>query len=146
MEKGSARLFQQATPDAFEQNWNIVELKTRTHIRQHIANLLQLTSDETVTRSDLQQALRHCVATFGTDFSLQLVRALRRATHEERQSLVWLLTVLDARETIPPLQRMSGDANQPRAVRLSAALALAGLGVTAENIQQQQRVHLYIMS
>jgi hypothetical protein len=146
MEKGSARLFQQTAPDALKQNWNIVELKTRTRIRQHIAHLLQLTSDETITRSDLQQALRHCIATFGTDFALQLVRALQRATSEERQAIVWLLTVLDASETIQPLQRMATDASLPRAVRLSAALALAGLGVTAEHIQQHQRVHLYLMS
>jgi hypothetical protein len=146
MEKGSARLFQQATPDAFEQGWNIVELKTRKQIRQKVQSLLRLVNYGTATRSDMRRELLRCVATFGSDFSTQLVRSLQRDSHEERQSIVWLLTVLDARETIPPLQQMANDSHLPRAIRLSASLALAGMGVTAETIKQRQHVHLYMLS
>ena len=146
MGKGSARLFQQAPSDAFEQNWNIVELTTRKRIRQKVNALLRLASDETITRSDVRQELLQCVATFGDNFTTQLVRALQRDNHEERQSIVWLLTVLDARETIPPLQQMSNDTSLPRALRLSASLALAGMGVTAETIKQNRRIHLYALS
>lgn len=146
MEKGSARLFQQTTPETFGQGWNIVELKTRKQVRQKVNALLRLANDGTVTRSDMRQELLQCVATFGNDFSTQLVRALQRDSHAERQSIVWLLTVLDAPETIPPLQHMSNDSHLPRAIRLSASLALAGMGVTTEAIKQSQQIRLYMLS
>jgi uncharacterized protein (UPF0147 family) len=146
MEKGSARLFQQATSNAFEQSWNIVELETRKEVRQKIHTLLRLVNDQTVTSSAMRQELLHCVADFGDEFTTQLVRSLQRDSSEERQSLVWLLTLLNARETIPQLQQMSNDVHLPRAIRLSASLALAGMGVTAETVQKNRRVRLYALS
>jgi hypothetical protein len=146
MERGSARLFQQAISPAFEQSWNVVELETRKQIRQKMNELLRLANDMTVTTSEMRQQLLQSVATFGTPFALQLVRSLYRDDYAERQSVVWLLTVLNEKETIPPLQRMAGDARLPRALRLSASLALAGMGVTAETIKNNRRVRLYAIS
>lgn len=146
MEKGSARLFQQTTPEKIEQSWNIVELETRKQIRQKVQDLLRLASSGTVTTSEMRQLLLQCVATFGNDFSIQLVRSLQRDSHTERQSIVWLLTVLHARETILPLQHLSTDPHLSRAIRLSASLALAGMGVTAETLEQKRRVHLYVLT
>ncbi len=146
MEKGSARLFQQAIVDAFEQSWNIVELETRKQVRQKVQLLLHLTDDQTVSSSEMRQELLQCVATFGNEFTTQLVRSLQRDSSEERQSIVELLTLLNARETIPHLQHMSNDPHLSRAIRLSASLALAGMGVTAETIKQNRRVRLYALS
>jgi hypothetical protein len=146
MERGSARLFQQATLPAFEQSWNVVELETRKQIRQKVNELLRLASDMTVTTSEIRQQLLQSVATFGTPFAMQLVRSLYRDDYAERQSVVWLLTVLNEKETIPPLQRMASDPRLPRALRLSASLALAGMGVTAETIKNNRRVRLYAIS
>lgn len=146
MEKGRARLFQQATSDAFEQSWNIVELETRKQVRQKVSALLRLTNDRTVTTSEMQQLLLQCMTTFGTVFAIQLVRSLHRDDSEERQSVVWLLTVLNDKETIPPLLQMVHNPHLSRAIRLSAALALAGMGVTAKTIEQNRRVRLYAIS
>ena len=146
MEKGSARLFQQATSDAFEQSWNVVELETRKQVRQRVHALLRLANDVTITTSEMRQQLLQGVAAFGNVFATQLVRSLHRDDSAERQSVVWLLTVLNEKETIPPLLHMSGNPHLPRAVRLSAALALAGMGVTAEMIEKNRRVRLYAIS
>lgn len=146
MEKGSARLFQQATSPAFEQNWNVVELETRKQVRRKVNVLLHLSNDMAITTSEMRQELLQSVATFGDAFATQLVRSLHRDDSAERQTVVWLLTVLNDKETIPPLLHMSGDPHLPRAVRLSAALALAGMGVTAEMIEKKRRVYLYALS
>lgn len=146
MEKGSARLFQQPSPAAFEQSWNIVELETRKQVRQKVAMLLNLADDTTRTASEIRQELLQCMANFGEDFAIQLVRSLHRDSYEERQSIVWLLTVLNAHETISPLQQMSNDSYLPRAIRLSASLALAGMGVTAATIEKNRHVRLYVLS
>jgi hypothetical protein len=146
MEKGSARLFQQATPNAFEQSWNVVELEARKRVRQKVHTLLQQTSNMTITTSELRQQLLQGVATFGTPFATQLVRSLYRDDYAERQSVVWLLTVLNDKATIPQLQKIVSGPHLPRAIRLSAALALAGMGVTAEAIEKNRRVRLYAIS
>jgi hypothetical protein len=146
MEKGSARLFQQTIPNPFEQNWNIVELETRKQVRQKVNELLHLANDGGVTSSEMRQELLRCVASFGNNFSTQLVRSLHRDNYAERQSIVWLLTVLNASETLHPLRQMSNDIHLPRAIRLSASLALAGMGATAETIEKNRRVRLYILS
>lgn len=146
MEKGSARLFQQTASPALEQNWNIVELETRKQIRNKINELLRLAGDMTISTSEMRQQLLQSGATFGTPFTIQLVRSLHRDDYAERQSIVWLLTVLNEKETIPPLQEMANDPHLPRALRLSASLALAGMGVTAEAIAQNRRVRLYVIS
>ena len=56
---------------------------------------------------------------------------------------MWLLTLLDDKETIPLLERMSQNERLSRAIRLSASLALAGMGATAESAAHYQRKHLY---
>ena len=145
MEKGRARRFQPATA-AFEQSWNVVELTTRKQVRQKINELLRQCSDSSVTTSDMRQELLQGVAAFGNHFATQLVRSLHRDDDAERQSLIWLLTVLNARETIPPLQHMAANRHLPRAIRLAASLALAGMGVTAEMIEKNRRVYLYAIS
>ncbi len=146
MEKGSARPFQQAASTAFEQNWNVVELETRKQVRQRVSALLRLSSDLTVTTSEVRQQLLQGVATFGNLFATQLVRSLHRDDYAERQSVIWLLTVLNDKETISLLRQMSANLRLPRATRLAAALALAGMGVTAEDFRQKRRVRLYAIS
>lgn len=148
MEKGSARLFQQpsSTTVTPEQSWNIVELETRKQVRQKVNSLLHLAHETACTTSEIRQELLKCQAAFGDEFAVQLVRSLHRDNSAERQSIVWLLTVLNARETFPSLQQMSNDPSLPRAIRLSASLALAGLGVTAETIEKNRRVRLYALS
>ena len=146
MEKGGARLFRQASSTAFEQNVNIVEFETRKQIRRKINELLQAATTMTMSTSEMRQQLLQGVATFGSSFAIQLVRALYRDDYAERQSVVWLLTVLNDKETIPPLQQMANASHLPRAIRLSASLALAGMGVTAETIRQNRRERLYVLS
>ncbi|HEX7736972.1 MAG TPA: hypothetical protein VF458_19150 [Ktedonobacteraceae bacterium] len=145
MEKGRARQFQPATT-AHEQSWNVVELTTRKQIRQKLNELLLQCADSSVTTSDMREDLLQGLATFGTQFATQLVRSLHRDDDAERQSIIWLLTVLNAPATIPPLQHMAANKRLPRAVRLAASLALAGMGVTAETIEKNRRVHLYALS
>jgi|SRR3954466_11208240 len=145
MEKGSARLFRPTTPTA-EQSWNIVELETRKQIRHQVNMLLHQTEDTLRSTSEIRQELLRCIAAFGNEFAIQLVRSLHRDSCAERQSIVWLLTVLNARETIPLLQQMSNDLHLPRSIRLSASLALAGMGVTAETIAKNRRIRLYALS
>jgi hypothetical protein len=145
MEKGRARQFQPATT-AFEQSWNVVELTTRKQIRQKLNELLLQCDDSSVTTSEIRQELLRDVATFGSQFAAQLVRSLHRDDDAERQSIIWLLTVLNACETIPPLQQIASNKNLPRTIRLAASLALAGMGVTAKIIEKNRRVLLYAIS
>ncbi|HEY3991245.1 MAG TPA: hypothetical protein VGM01_00075 [Ktedonobacteraceae bacterium] len=145
MEKGRARRFQPATT-AFEQSWNVVELTTRKQVRQKINELLRQCSDSSVTTSKMRQELLQGVAAFGNHFATQLVRSLHRDDDAERQSIIWLLTVLNACETIPPLQQMAANKHLPRTIRLAASLALAGMGVTAQTIEKNRRVYLYAIS
>jgi hypothetical protein len=146
MERGSARLFQHTVPPAGERSWNIVELETCKQVRQNIHDLLCLASDTTVPTSQVRQRLLQGVATFGPLFTTQLVRSLHRDDHAERQAVVWLLTVLNQQETIPLLTRMANDSHLPRKLRLSASLALAGMGVTAEMLKSNRRTRLYILT
>ncbi len=123
-----------------------MELETRKQIRQKVNELLRMASNLTVTTSEMRQQLLQGVATFGTPFATQLVRSLYRDDYAERQSVVWLLTVLNNQETILPLQQIANNARLPRALRLSASLALAGMGATAETIRHNRRVRLYAIS
>ena len=145
MEKGRARQFQPATA-AFEQSWNVVELTTRKQVRQKVNELLLQCSDSSVTTSEMRQELLQGVAAFGNHFTTQLVRSLHRNDDTERQSIIWLLTVLNACETIPLLQQMAANKTLPRTIRLAASLTLAGMGVTAETIEKNRRVRLYAIS
>ena len=144
MEKRDARLFQQAT-DTNEQSWNIVELEvleSRRKLRQKVNELIRLANGSSITTSEMRQQLLLGVAMFGNRFATQLVRSLERDDHDQqgRQPIVWLLTLLNDKETIPLLQHISLNKRLSRSVRLSAALALAGMGATAETMANHRRI------
>jgi hypothetical protein len=86
------------------------------------------------------------VTKFGPQLAMQLVRSLYRDDPLERQSVVWLLTLLNDTETITPLRHISDNKRLPRLIRLSASLALAGMGITAEKIDDHRRARLYAIS
>ena len=142
MEERSARLFQQEF-GTMKQDWNIVELESRRHLRQRVQELIRYANSSSLTTSEMQQQLLLDVATFGDKLATQLVRSLNRDNAQERQSIVWLLTLLNEKETIPLLQRTAHDVHLSRAVRLSASLALAGMGATTEVQEHYQRRRLY---
>lgn len=143
MGKRDARQFQQAA-DINKQRWNIVELESRRQLRRKVNELIELVDDPTITSSDMREQLLLGIATFGEQFAMQLVRSLQRDDQHERQSIIWLLTLLDDPTTIPLLEQMSRDERQSRSIRLSAALALAGMGATAEMIDDDTwRKRLY---
>ena len=143
MEKRDTRLFQHN-----ESGWNIVELEvleSRRQLHQKVTELIRLAHDASLTTSEILQQLLLGAATFGHRLTMQLVRSLHRDDHNERQSIVWLLTLLNDREAITPLQHMSRNERLPRLVRLSASLTLAGMGATAEMIEDR-RTRLYAIS
>lgn len=142
MEERGARLFQQEICTV-ENDWNIVELESRRHLRQRVHELIQYANCSSLTTSEMQQQLLLGVAMFGNKLAAQLVRSLNSDNLQERQSIVWLLTLLNDQETIPLLQRTAHDARLSRAVRLSASLALAGMGATTEVQEHYQRRRLY---
>ena len=142
MEKRGARLFQQGDGSS-ETNWNIVELDSRRQLRQKVNELIRLSYDSTTTTSEMRQQLLQSVAMFGNQLATRLVRSLQNDDQLKRQHIVWLLTLLDDKETIPLLQRMSQNERLCRPVRLSASLALAGMGATAESAAHYQRKHSY---
>lgn len=131
MEKWDARLFH-AEDKQNDRNWNIVELESHRELRRKINDLIQLCNSSTVTTSELLQQLRVHTASFGSRFALYLARSLQRDNQLDRQSIIWLLTLLNDKETIPILQHISHQRRLPRAIRLSASLALAGMGATRE--------------
>jgi hypothetical protein len=137
MEKRDARLFQ-AEEKQNDHSWNIVELESHRELRRKINDLIQLCNSSTVTTSELRQQLQTCTTSFGSRFSLHLARSLPRDNHLDRQSIVWLLTLLNDKETIPVLQHLSHQRRLPRAIRLSAALALAGMGATQETTDKHR--------
>ncbi len=143
MGKKGTRLFQR------DHSRNIVELEvleSRRHLRLNVQELIRLANNSTITTGEMQQQLSHGVSRFGNQLAGQLVRSLHRDDAQERQSIVWLLTLLNAKETITPLRHMSGDKRIPRSVRLSASLALAGMGVPVETIDSHRRTRLYAIS
>ncbi len=106
MGKRDARQFLCAA-DINKQHWNIVELESRRQLRRKVNELIELVDDPTITSSDMREQLLLGVATFGEQFAMQLVRSLHRDDQHERQSIVWLLTLLDNQTTIPLLEQMS---------------------------------------
>ena len=132
--------------DHSEDNWNIVELESRRHLRSKINELIHLTVDSTLTTTDLQHQLSLNQRLFGSRFALHLVRALQHEDQAEREAEVWLLTLLNAQETIIPLQQMAHNERLSRLTRLSASLALAGMGATPEMGEQYQPRRLYAIS
>ncbi len=145
MEKKGTRLFQQGV-DTDEQSWNIVELESRKQLRQTVNDLIELAGYSLLTTNEIRQQLLRGVAMFHEQFATQFVRALQSEDSQKQQSIVWLLTLLNDKETIPLLERISLNKRLPRSVRLSASLALAGMGATAECADHQQRKRLYAIS
>ncbi len=144
MERRDARPFQQ---DAItHEGWNIVELESHRQFRQTINELIENTNIAGITTRDLLQQLEECKTIYGTRFMTQLVRALNRENAQERQAIVSLLTLLDDPNTIPQLQYISRNKHYPRSIRLSASLALAGMGATIETTEDSRRVRLYAIS
>ena|SRR5256885_681707 len=133
MEKRDARLFQM-TKDQHDDSWNIVELESHRELRRKTDELIQLCNSNTATTSELRQQLLACEALFGSRFSLHLTRSLQqqRNNQADRQAIVWLLTLLNDKATIPLLQHLTSQQNLPRTIRLAASLALAGMGATQE--------------
>ncbi len=148
MGKKGARLFQRET-DTLEHGWNMVQLEvleSRRQLRQQVNELIRLGNNPSITTSEMKQLLHLAVAKFGTQLATQLVRSLHRDDPHERQAMIWLLTLLNDNETITPLLHMSRDKHIPRSIRLSASLALAGMGVTAETIDNHRHIRLYAIS
>jgi hypothetical protein len=148
MEKKDARLFQPGSGTS-KQGWNIVErevLESRRQLRQRVNELIEFCNAPTLTTSEMRQHLLLGVATYGQPFATQLVRSLQSDDTQKRQNVIWLLTLLNDPETIPLLQQMSHNERLPRKIRLSASLALAGMGVTTEVLDQHKRVRLYAIS
>ncbi|HVB72137.1 MAG TPA: hypothetical protein VNE38_01135 [Ktedonobacteraceae bacterium] len=145
MEKKGARLFQE-DGEILNYGWNIVELETRRQLRLKVNELLRLVNDPALTTSEMQQYLHIGVARFGNQLAAQLVRSLQRDDHHERQSIIWLLTLLNDAESVPQLRQMSQNKHLPRGVRLSASLALAGMGATPEMMNERRHKRLYAIS
>jgi hypothetical protein len=140
MGKKGVRLFQP------EHSRNIVELEvleSRRQLRQKVNELIRLANNSTIPTDEIQRNLTLGVTRFGTQLSSQLLRSLHREDPQERQSIVWLLILLNDKVTIAPLQHISQDKRIPRPIRLSASLALAGIGATLESIENHRRSRLY---
>lgn len=124
----------------------VVELEAYRQLRRKVNRLLYLALTNSVTTSEMHQQLRLGVAEFGTHLARQLVHSLQRENQEERQALVWLLTLLNEPESIPLLQQMSLNHQLPSTVRLSASFALAGMGATREVYEPSRGRRLYAIS
>ena len=143
MVKKGVRLFQP------EHSRNIRELEVleyRRQLRQKVNELIRLANNSTIPTEEMQRKLTLGVARFGTQLSSQFLRSLHREDSQERQSIVWLLILLNDKVTVAPLQHISQDKRIPRSIRLSASLALAGLGATLETIEYHRRTRLYAIS
>jgi len=148
MEKKGARLFQKET-NSLELSRNIVELEvleSRRQLRQKVNELIRLATNSNVPTEEIQRHLSLSLKEFGTQLSSQLLRSLTRYNPQERHSIVWLLILLNDAQTIAPLRHISLDERVPRSIRLSASLALAGMGATAETNENCRHTRLYAIS
>ena len=148
MEKKGARLFQKES-HSLEFCRNIVELEvleSRRHLRQKVNELIRLASNSGASTEEIQRQLSLSLMRFGTQLSTQLLHLLNRDDPQERHSIVWLLIILNDAQTIAPLRHISLDKRIPRSIRLSASLALAGMGATAETNENCRRTRLYAIS
>src|SRR5260370_7289955 len=113
MEKKSARL---SRPETATPGWNIVEhevLESRRQLRSKVNELIRLASSSTLTTSEIRQQLLLAVATFGPQLATQLVRSLHRDDSQDRQSVVWLLPLLNDSAPITPLPRIPPTKRTP---------------------------------
>jgi hypothetical protein len=148
MEKKGARLFQKEA-NSQEFLGNIVELEvleSRRHLRQTVNELIRLVTNTGASTEEIRQLLSFSLTGLGAQLSSQLLRSLNRDDPQERQSIVWLLTLLNDSQTIEPLRHISLDEHIPRSIRLSASLALAGMGATTETTENYRRASLYAIS
>ena len=148
MEKKGARLFQKES-HSLEFCRNIVELEvleSRRHLRQKVNELIRLASNSGASTEEIQRQLSLSLMRFGTQLSTQLLHSLNRDDPQERHSIVWLLIILNDAQTIAPLRHISLDKRIPRSIRLSASLALAVMGATAETNENCRRTRLYAIS
>jgi hypothetical protein len=143
MGKKSASLFQQ------DQDRNIVELEvleTRRHLRLNVNELIRLANNPTITTDEMRHQLFLRGNIYRRQLAAQLVRSIHREDPQERQSIVWLLMLLNDKEIITPLKQISRNEHIPRSIRLSASLALAGMGATPEMIDNHRRARPYAIS
>ena len=146
MERRDGRLFQH---DATNEGWNIVELESHRQFRHKINELISIAHLSTLTTQDVQQHVRVLQDTYSYRLATHLVRAIQRDDLQERQTIVWLFTLLDKQQqqhAIPLLQQIVHSKQQPRAIRLSASLALAGMGATEEVTSIPRKKRLYAIS
>ena len=142
MGKKGAVLFQPVVDgNANTDNWNIVELEARRQLRRAVHTLIELSNRPLVTTSEIQAQLDQYTAIFGSLVARQLIRLLRNDDEQTRQSVVWLLTLVDDEAAITLLRQMSQDRQLTRGVRLLAALALAGKGATIEAKPRRERLY-----
>ena len=149
MEKRDARLFRAAVtadPTA-DSGWNIVTLDSRRQLRCKVQELIRRAVGSNMTTDEIRQHLLLSMEIYGKTFALHLVRSLQCDDAQERQSIVWLLTILHDPETIEPLEQMAQNESLSRAIRLAAALALTGMGMPRDQpLGRCRRVRLYAIS
>jgi len=121
-------------------------LETRRHLRHNLNELIRLATNSSASTEEIQRQLSLDLTRFGTQLSSQLLRSLNRDDPQERHSIVWLLILLNDAQTIAPLRHISLDERVPRSIRLSASLALAGMGATAETNENCRLTRLYAIS
>ncbi|QBD78478.1 hypothetical protein EPA93_21775 [Ktedonosporobacter rubrisoli] len=124
---------------------NIIELESRKQLHHRLHELIKLSANSSLTRSDLRQSFSTNFATFGPRFIIQLVRMLPCCDHAERQAIVWLLTLIDDETAIEPLRQIVHNEGLSRSIRLSASLALAGMSIDVAT-NPPARARLYAIS
>ena len=145
MEKRDARpLLHEAHTDLVSRN--IVELESHRYLHNKVNESIHMATSTNMSTQTIRQELQRNGTHFGSRFAAQLVRALQREDEDERDAVVWLLTILDDPQTIPQLQHFARNQNLTRAVRLAASLALAGMGATREMAETPRRPRLYAIS
>ena len=148
MGKKGARLFQKEA-NFIESSRNIVELEvleSRRQLRQKVNELIRLATNTGASTEEIQHYVSSILTESGAQLSSQLLRSLNRDDPQERQSIVWLLTLLNDAQTIEQLRHISLDEHFPRSIRLSASLALAGMDATTETTENYRRNRLYAIS
>lgn len=150
MEKRDAELFQVSlttlttsttSPFSSTNDRNIVELESRRQLRYNVHEVINLTINSDLTTDELRHMLHHGITTFGKSFITQLVRSLQCDDAQQREAVVFLLTALNDADTHTPLQKMAQNESLSRAIRLSAALTLCGMGVQRDqSFNDRQRV------
>ena len=145
MGKNSARLFRQKA-HPLDICRNIVELEvfeSRRQLRLKVNEIIRLATNMTASTEEIQRNLALSLREFGDQLCLQLLRSLIRAEAQERHAIVFLLILLNDTQSIAALKHISMDEGFSRSIRLSAALALAGMGETEETKKIYQRDHLH---